>query len=72
MFFYVVGVRERAINNDSAFLEAVKNVVLLRRDSQKPANEPAQSSSVKTIFNYLTNSTPHHSSDEANNMEDVD
>jgi hypothetical protein len=58
--------------------EAVKNVVLLRRDAQKPANEynavqlPAQASSIKHIFNHLTKSTPRPSPDQVNEYDEVD
>lgn len=47
-------VREQ-INNDSSIREAEKNIVLLRRDAQKPANEknfvqlPTQASSAKQL-----------------------
>ncbi|KAM0873844.1 hypothetical protein ACQ4PT_037813 [Festuca glaucescens] len=70
-------VRER-IYNDLYSGEAVKNVVLLRRDAQKPANEynavqlPAQASSIKHIFNHLTQSTPHTAPAQVNKFDEVD
>ena len=69
--------RER-IFNDSAYGEAVKNVVLLRRDAQKPANEnnavqpPAQTSSIRQIFNYVQRNTPRSSPDQVNKYDEVD
>jgi hypothetical protein len=70
-------VRER-ICNDLYSGEAVKNVVLLRRDAQKTANEynavqlPAQASSIKHIFNHLTQSTPHIAPAQVNKFDEVD
>jgi hypothetical protein len=58
--------------------EGVKNVVLLRRDAQKPANEcnavqlPDQASSIKHIFNHLTQSTPRIAPAQVNKFDEVD
>lgn len=69
--------RER-ICNDLYSGEVVKNVVLLRRDAQKTANEyngvqlPAQASSIKHIFKHLTQSTPHIAPAQVNKFDEVD
>jgi hypothetical protein len=70
-------VRKR-IHNDSAYGEAVKNVVLLRRDAQNPANQyntvhlPAEASSIKYMYNYLKRSTPGTSPDKVDKYNEVD
>ncbi|XP_051208114.1 uncharacterized protein [Lolium perenne] len=76
-FDMLEGVRKR-IHNDSAYGEAVKNVVLLRRDAQNPANEyntvhlPAEASSIKYMYNYLKRSTPGTSPDKVDKYNEVD
>jgi hypothetical protein len=68
----------KQMNYDSFYREAVKNVVLLKRDAQQPANEytafqqPEQPSLVKFMFNYLRQSTPRASSDVENNYDKTD
>ena len=56
------------MRNDPYYLEAVKNVVLIRRDAPKPPNEhwavelPAQASPMKYMFNYLSHNKHDHAS----------